>query len=75
VLAQVAVESAIRPGRSVLVVDDPAAELDAAALARLLAALELLQAQLVITALSREHLSPLPGYPVFHVEQGRVGAL
>ena len=40
ILAQVAVESADRPLRSVLVVDDPAAELDAGSLERLLAALD-----------------------------------
>ncbi len=39
ILAQVALESADRPLRSALVVDDPAAELDAGSLERLLAAL------------------------------------
>ena len=52
ILAQVAVESADRPLRSVLVVDDPAAELDAGSLERLLAALADLPAQLIFTALT-----------------------
>jgi DNA replication and repair protein RecF len=75
VLAQVAVESAMRPGRSVLVVDDPAAELDERSLQRLLAALGALDAQLVLTALTPQNLAATPGFPVFHVEQGRVSEL
>jgi DNA replication and repair protein RecF len=75
ILAQVAVECADRPLRSVLVVDDPAAELDAAALGRLLTALGELPAQLVFTALTPSTLAPAPGYPVFHVERGGVRAL
>lgn len=74
VLAQVAVEGAERPRRSVLLVDDPAAELDAWSLQRLLTALAGLDAQLVLTALSPEHLPPDPHAPVFHVEQGEVRA-
>jgi DNA replication and repair protein RecF len=73
ILAQVAVESADRPLRSVLVVDDPVAEPDARSLQRLLAALADLRAQLVFTALSTAHLPPEPGSPVFHVERGEVG--
>jgi len=72
ILAQVAVESAVRPLRSLVVVDDPAAELDGDSLARLLAAMADLPAQLVFTALSPKHLPPLPARPVFHVEQGEV---
>lgn len=74
VLAQVAVECARWPGRSVLVVDDPAAELDASSLERLLAALKTIPAQLVLTGLTPAHLPPEPGAPVFHVEQGRAQA-
>jgi DNA replication and repair protein RecF len=72
VLAHVAVESSARPGRSVLVVDDPAAELDAWSLQRLRAALAGLDTQLVLTALTAEHLAPEPDSPVFHVEHGRL---
>jgi DNA replication and repair protein RecF len=75
ILAQVAVESVDRPLRSVLVVDDPVAELDARSLERLLAALAELHAQLVFTALSPAHLPAVPGAPVFHVERGEVGEL
>jgi DNA replication and repair protein RecF len=75
ILAQVAVECADRPQRSVLVVDDPVAELDADSLGRLLVALGELSAQVVFTALAPTTLSPAPGYPVFHVERGGVRAL
>lgn len=75
ILAQVAVESAERPLRSVLVVDDPAAELDARALERLLGAMAELPAQLVFTALTPAALAPEPGHPVFHVERGELRTL
>ena len=71
ILAQLA---AGRPQESarVLLVDDPAAELDLLSLNRLLELLERLPAQLVLTALSAEQLPPTPGYPAFHVERGVV---
>ena len=75
ILAQVALEGADRPLRSALVVDDPAAELDAGSLERLQAALTDLSAQLVFTALTPKHLAPEAGYPVFHVERGEVRGL
>jgi DNA replication and repair protein RecF len=75
ILSQVAVESAERPQRSVLLVDDPAAELDAHSLERLLAAIADLPAQLVFTALTAQHLAPEPGFPTFHVERGEVRTL
>jgi DNA replication and repair protein RecF len=75
ILAQVALETADGPSRSVLVVDDPAAELDARSLERLLASLSELPAQLIFTALTPEHLPPAPNCPVFHVERGGVRAL
>jgi DNA replication and repair protein RecF len=75
ILAQVALESADRPLRTCLVIDDPAAELDAESLERLLAALADLSAQLVFTALTPKHLAPDAGYPVFHVERGAVQGL
>src|SRR6185503_16450894 len=70
ILSQVAVESVERPRRSVLLVDDPAAELDAGSLERLLAAIADLPAQLVFTALSPAHLVPDANFPAFHVERG-----
>jgi DNA replication and repair protein RecF len=75
ILAQVAVESAERPLRSVLIVDDPAAELDAGSLERLLAGMAELPAQLIFTALTPDHLAPEAGHPVFHVERGEVRKL
>jgi DNA replication and repair protein RecF len=72
VLGQVCVhrETTCTPG--VLLVDDPGAELDTSALTRLLDTLDALPAQLIITGLSAAQLSPLPGFPVFHVERGKV---
>jgi DNA replication and repair protein RecF len=75
ILSQVAVESADRPQRSMLLVDDPAAELDARSLERLMAAIDDLPAQLVLTALTPEHLVPHAGFPTFHVERGEVRTL
>jgi DNA replication and repair protein RecF len=75
ILAQVAVESADRPLRSIVVLDDPAAELDRESLARLLAVVGDLPAQLIFTALTPSHLAPEPGCPVFHVERGQVRTL
>lgn len=68
-LAQLAA-SAADHAPSVLLVDDPAAELDAKSLRRLLELLERLPAQQVLTALSPAHLPSTRGYPVFHVERG-----
>ena len=70
-LAQLAAGSSQENPR-VLLVDDPAAELDSRSLRRLLEVLERIPAQLVLTALSAEQLPPTPGYPVFHVERGSV---
>jgi DNA replication and repair protein RecF len=75
ILSQVAVESAERPHRSVLLVDDPAAELDAGSLGRLMAAIADLPAQLVFTALTPRHFAPDAGFPTFHVERGEVRTL
>ena len=75
ILSQVAVESVGRPQHSVLLVDDPAAELDARSLERLLAAIGDLPAQLVFTALTPDHLVPDTEYPTFHVERGEVRTL
>ncbi|HEX5419698.1 MAG TPA: DNA replication/repair protein RecF [Gammaproteobacteria bacterium] len=55
-----------------LLVDDPAAELDQDALGRLMAAVLDTPAQKVFTGLTEAQLAPAAGFPVFHVEQGRV---
>lgn len=71
-LAQLAVQEARTPGAGALLLDDPAAELDAASLARLLDVVRELSVQLFVTALRPD----LPGLgapgAMFHVEHGRV---
>jgi DNA replication and repair protein RecF len=71
-LAQLEVQERDRPGRSALLLDDPAAELDLGSLERLLACVRELPVQLLVTSL-RAELSGLPGGGrMFHVERGRV---
>jgi len=53
-----------------LLLDDPAAELDADSLARLMAAVSMLGCQVVATSLERGVLSIPGGSSVFHVEHG-----
>ena len=71
-LAQLEIQEQERPGRSALLLDDPAAELDGENLARLMAVARRLPAQLWISSLRAE----LPGLPprvrMFHVEQGAI---
>jgi DNA replication and repair protein RecF len=71
-LGQLQVQEQERPGRSALLLDDPAAELDRENLERLMAAVRSIPAQLWVTSLRGE----IPGLParsrLFHVEQGRV---
>ena len=71
-LAQLSVQESRNPGRSALLLDDPAAELDSANLGRLLAVVRTLPVQLFVTALSPD----LPGLgkpgALFHVEQGGI---
>lgn len=71
-LAQLRLQDATQPGRSALLLDDPAAELDAANLERLLDAVRTLPVQLFVTSL-RADLASLgtPGR-MFHVERGTV---
>jgi recombinational DNA repair ATPase RecF len=57
-----------------LLLDDPAAELDAGSLQRLMTAVAGLKCQVVATSLNPEALT-LPQQPaLFHVEHGRVSA-
>lgn len=71
-LAQLQIQEEERPGRSALLLDDPAAELDGENLARLMAAVRAVPAQLWVTSLR----SDIPGLPergrMFHVEQGAI---
>jgi DNA replication and repair protein RecF len=71
-LAQLSVQESTAPGRSALLLDDPAAELDGDNLAKLLAVVRQLPAQLFVTALRQD--LPALGNPgaVFHVERGTI---
>lgn len=71
-LAQLRLQEGSHPGRSALLLDDPAAELDAANLERLLGVVRTLPVQLFVTSL-RADLQSLgePGR-MFHVERGAV---
>jgi DNA replication and repair protein RecF len=58
--------------RPTLLLDDPAAELDADKTRRLLAEVQSLSGQLIMTSLDARSSSPIAPDRVFHVEQGRV---
>ncbi len=58
-----------------LLLDDPAAELDAGSLDRLMTAVSGLGCQVVATCLERGALRVPPGAAVFHVEQGQLTAI
>jgi DNA replication and repair protein RecF len=75
ILSQVRVFADEHGDGGVLLVDDPAAELDGAAFGRLTRILEGLPAQLILTGLSTAGLPPAPGFPVFHVERGEVDSV
>jgi len=72
VIAQVRIFEQRTGQISTVLVDDASAELDGEAQQRLRAALDGLRSQQILTGLSLDSLRPEPGYPVFHVEQGRV---
>jgi DNA replication and repair protein RecF len=55
-----------------LLVDDPAAELDGESLSRLLGAVLETPAQKVFTGLTERQLPPVAGFPLFHVDDGRI---
>ena len=75
VLAQVRLFERRTGQRSTLLLDDASAELDDSAQLRLSEALEGLKSQQILTGLSLESLQPKPGFPVFHVEQGKIRAM
>jgi DNA replication and repair protein RecF len=74
VIAQVSTFSGAAGHAGLLLVDDPAAELDALGLSRLRGELEGLEAQLFLTGISDAALPPRAGSSVFHVEHGFVRA-
>lgn len=57
-----------------LLLDDPAAELDSDSVGRLMAAVAGLGCQVIATSLTRDALELQPGAALFHVEQGRIVA-
>ena len=71
-LAQLQIQEQERPGRSALLLDDPAAELDRENLGLLMAAVRSVPTQLWVTSLRGD----IPGLPersrMFHVEQGTI---
>jgi DNA replication and repair protein RecF len=75
ILAQARVVEAYRSEAGTLLIDDPAAELDAAALERLMGALGSVRAQMIFTAITPQALPFSVESAVFHVERGVVRAL
>ena len=72
VLAQIRVLAGAQGHGGTLLLDDPAAELDESALGALLAVLEKLPAQRIITGLTKASLAGSQPSSMFHVEQGHV---
>jgi DNA replication and repair protein RecF len=75
VLAQENMLASNGASRGVLLVDDPAAELDAGAFGRMLDRLATVRSQLFFTGLTPLALDLLPRTAAFHVERGQVRAL
>lgn len=71
--AQTAQESLGRP--LLLLLDDPAAELDRGGLGRLMAAVDALHSQVIVTSLEPSTIDFPTDPAVFHVEQGRLTAV
>jgi recombinational DNA repair ATPase RecF len=61
--------------RLLLLLDDPAAELDKESLSRLMEAVEALDCQVIATALEPEAAAFPESRRLFHVEQGRLRRL
>ncbi|MDJ0927025.1 MAG: DNA replication/repair protein RecF [Gammaproteobacteria bacterium] len=75
VLAQVAHLTGAVDRRMVLLVDEPAAELDGEYLQSLIAAIQDIDAQVFITALRDDSLPLESDVRLFHVERGEIGVL
>jgi recombinational DNA repair ATPase RecF len=71
-LAQLEVQEQEKPGRSALLLDDPAAELDGDNLSRLMQLVRKSTAQLWVTSLRPEIAEELGAHRMFHVKQGSV---
>jgi len=75
ILGQEQVLSAANGAKGLLLVDDPAAELDRDALGRLIARLARVESQLIFTGLAPIELPPDLNCAQFHVERGQVRAV
>ena len=71
-LAQLEIQEQEKPGRSALLLDDPAAELDGENLDRLMTLLRGVPAQLWVTSLRPEIEEFMRDARVFHVKQGEI---
>jgi DNA replication and repair protein RecF len=71
-LAQLEIQEQEKPGRSALLLDDPAAELDTASLGRLMNLIRAVPAQLWVTSLRPEVETFLEHARVFHVKHGEI---
>ena len=74
VLAQTKHLAELNDGRALLLLDDPAAELDANSLARVLELVATIPAQRIVTAIDASSIPLDDSFRVFHVEQGSVTA-
>jgi DNA replication and repair protein RecF len=75
ILAQARVLEGRQSQRGVLLIDDPAAELDASSLERFMRAVASIHAQTIFTAITPEALPFSVDSAVFHVERGVLRAL
>jgi DNA replication and repair protein RecF len=71
-LAQLQIQEEEKPGRSALLLDDPAAELDGENLARLMALVRGVPAQLWVTSLKPEISELMEDFRMFHVKHGAI---
>jgi DNA replication and repair protein RecF len=70
ILAQIQATAPSASARTCLLLDDPAAELDVDKLGKLLAALDRIPAQLIVSAVTESGLAGIEIGRMFHVEQG-----
>lgn len=75
VLAQIAVRARHASEPTLLLLDDPAAELDVDSLGKLLAVVAQLPVQLIATSLTPQGLSGMRLGRMFHVEQGKFASM
>lgn len=70
ILAQTQHLATLNGGNALLLVDDPAAELDKQSLERVMAVIRRLPGQLILSAIDRQSLAQIPELDLFHVEHG-----